>query len=194
MIPYPLQYRLKRLAFYIRLLAFGVVSAQAKEEIGKPQELVNKAQITFQHFVSDPDMGWFRNHLKDSKAILIIPQLLKGGFIFGASGGSGALLSRDGKTGKWNGPAFYTKGNATFGLQIGGEVSEVVLMIRTEKGMDALLTSSFKLGGEANVAAGPVGAGAKAATGDILAFARSQKIFGGLTIHEQSGLGLRIQQ
>lgn len=70
----------------------------------------------------------------------------------------------------------------TFGFQIGGAVDELVLMAITPRGLDAMLTSSFKLGGDASVALGPIGAGLKGATADILAFSRSKGLFGGLTI------------
>ena len=73
-------------------------------------------------------------------------------------------------------------GNVTFGLQIGAELSEVVLMVMTEKGLDSMLSTSVNLGADASVAAGPVGAGAKVATADILAFSRSKGIFAGLTV------------
>jgi len=92
------------------------------------------------------------------------------------------LLARDEKTNKWSYPAFYTMGSVTFGLQIGGEVSEIILMVMTQKGMDKMLTSSFKLGADVDVAAGPVGAGGKVATADILAFARSKGLYGGLNV------------
>ncbi len=165
-------------------LAFSAIPAWAGDDISAPDVLVVSAQKTFQDFVSDPDMTWFRNNLKKAKAILIIPQLVKAGFIIGGSGGSGTLLGNDPKKGTWSYPAFYTMGSVTFGLQIGGAVNEVVLLVMTQKGMDKLLTSSFKLGADVDVALGPVGAGtgAKGITADIYMFSRSKGIFGGLTI------------
>lgn len=144
--------------------------------------LVDKATITFKSFVSDPNMSWFKNNLCSAKALLIIPQLLKGAFIFGAEGGTGVLVAKDEHTGKWSQPAFYTLASASFGLQAGAESSPIVLMIMTNKGMDALLSTSLKLGGDVSVAAGPYGAGAKAATVDVLAFARPKGVFGGISV------------
>jgi lipid-binding SYLF domain-containing protein len=92
------------------------------------------------------------------------------------------MLARDEKLDEWSYPAFYTLGGLTFGLQIGGAVDELVLMAITPKGLDAMLASSFKLGLDASVALGPVGAGLKGATADILAFSRSKGLFGGLTV------------
>ncbi len=144
--------------------------------------LVDEATITFKSFLTDPNMTWFRKNLCSAKALLIIPQLLKGAFIFGAEGGTGVLVAKDDRTGQWSQPAFYTLAAASFGLQAGAESSSIILMIMTDKGMDALLSTSVKLGGDISVAAGPYGAGAKAATVDVLAFAKAKGIFGGISV------------
>ncbi|MGH7480362.1 MAG: lipid-binding SYLF domain-containing protein, partial [Candidatus Methylomirabilales bacterium] len=85
----------------------------------------------------------------------------------GISGGSGVLLAHDAKARKWGGPAFYTIGEASFGLQAGGQAAEVVLVALTDRGVTALLSTSAKLGADAGVALGPVGAGAEAATANL---------------------------
>ena len=147
------------------------------------QGIVDKARVTFGEFMRDDNYGWMRDHLKDAKGVLIYPQVLKAGFIFGGSGGTGVLLSRDGKTGEWSNPAFYTMGSVSFGLQIGGESAEVVLLVMSRKGMDSLLTSNFKLGGDASVALGPVGGGAKSdVTTDFLSFSKSQGLYAGINL------------
>lgn len=145
------------------------------------EALVDAATESVNTFTIDPDMEWFRDNMSKAKGVLIVPSLVKGGFIFGGSGGSGVLLIKgDGNI--WSDPAFYTMGSGTIGLQLGVEVSEIILMIMTDKGVDALLTSSFKLGGDVSIAAGPIGAGAKAQTADILAFSRTKGIYGGVNI------------
>ncbi len=154
--------------------------AQAGYE--KQQALIDRATITFKSFVADPNMTWFRNHLSSAKGLLIIPQLLKGAFIFGAEGGTGVLIARDQYTGKWSQPAFYTVGSVSFGLQAGAQSSQIILMIMTDSGLDALLSTSIKLGADVSIAAGPYGAGAKAETVDILAFSKTKGIFGGISI------------
>jgi len=111
---------------------------------------------------------------------LIIPQNIKGAFLVGGSGGSGVLLANDAKSGVWGYPAFYTLGSVSFGLQVGGEASEVILMVMTDRGMETLLTSSFKLGADVTLAAGPVGGGATAKTADILSYSRSKGAFAGM--------------
>jgi len=85
------------------------------------------------------------------------------------------------KKGDWSQPAFYTIGSATFGLQIGGEAAEVIVMAMSQKAVDSLLASSFKFGGDASVAAGPVGAGAKGnVTADFISFAKSRGLYAGI--------------
>ena len=106
---------------------------------------------------------------------------LHAGFIFGGAGGNGTLLVRD-NPGNWSYPAFYTVSSGSVGLQAGAEVAEVILMIRSQRGADAMLSNSFKVGTDASVAAGPVGAGAQVQTSDILAFSRSKGLYGGVNL------------
>src|SRR5437870_7958818 len=94
-------------------------------------------------------------------AVMIAPEVVKAGFIFGGSGGRAVTVARDEKTGKWAGPAFYTMATASVGFQAGVSVSEVVSLVMTEKCLNSLLGPSDKQGGDASVAAGPIGDGAK---------------------------------
>ena len=166
-------------------LAFFAISLQpamAADPV-EQQGTVDKALVTFRNFMADKEMDWFQKNLKGAKALLIVPNLLKAGFILGGSGGSGILVARDEKTRDWSQPAFYTLGSVTFGLQIGGESAEVIMMIRTQKALDALFTTEFKLGGDASVAAGPVGVGSSSAvTADVVSFAKSKGLFAGLNL------------
>jgi lipid-binding SYLF domain-containing protein len=109
--------------------------------------------------------------------------VLKGGFILGGSGGTGVLVVKDEKTGGWGQPAFYTIGSVTFGLQIGGEASQIVVMAMSQKAIDSLLSSSFKFGGDVSVALGPVGGGAKEnITADFISFAKSKGLYAGINL------------
>jgi len=146
----------------------------------KAEALVKNAQYTVDNFSKDHEIAWVHENIGKVKGIMIVPQEVKGGFILGGSGGNGVLLARDGD--KWSAPAFYTLGSVTFGFQAGAEVSEIVLLVMTDKGMDALKTADVKLGGEVSIAAGPVGAGAQAQTADIIAFSRSKGLYGGLNL------------
>ena len=172
----------KSICLLLVLFFFSSLNLALADDYTEAQMLVDKSSIVFKSFSEDPQMSWFHNNVQYAKAVFIVPQMLKAGFFLGGSGGSGTLLSRNMKTGSWGYPVFYTMGSVSFGLQFGGEASEIILMVMTDKGMDSLLTTSFKLGADATVAAGPVGAGAKAATADILAFARSKGAFAGVSI------------
>jgi lipid-binding SYLF domain-containing protein len=165
--------------FLISLVSVSAV--QASDQKVKAQEIVDKSVIVINSFATDPNLDWFRKKVKDAKALLVIPQSIKGAFLIGGAGGSGALVVQDGTTGNWGYPAFYTLGSLSFGLQAGAESSEVVLMVMTDRGMESLLTSSFKLGADATFAVGPVGGGAKAATADILSYSRSKGAFLGMS-------------
>jgi lipid-binding SYLF domain-containing protein len=162
------------------LLIYSPVRAA---DTAEQQGLVDKARVTFQDFMNDQDMIWLHENLPHAKGLLIVPNLLKGGFFVGGSGGSGVLIVKDEKTDTWSQPGFYTIGSVTFGLQIGGESAEVIMVVRSKKGIENLLTTSFKLGGDTSVAAGPIGAGAKAnVTADIVSFARSKGAFLGASL------------
>lgn len=147
------------------------------------QKLINDSTATFNRFVRDPDMTWIQQNLGSAKGILISPSVLKAGFIFGGSGGRAVLLARDPKTGKWVGPAFYALATASVGFQAGVQVSQAVTLVMTDKGMNALLTPSFKLGGDASVAAGPVGAGARSnIVADFVTFSRAKGVMAALNL------------
>jgi len=160
------------------------------------QGLVDRARITLNEFMRDPNYVWLRDNIKHAKGVLIVPQVIKGGFVWGGSGGTGVFLAKDEKTGNWSDPAFYTVGSVTFGFQIGGEMSEAVMLAMTHRAADSMLSSSFKLGGEVSVALGPVGAGAKAqadipgVTADFLTFAKGKGLYAGLNL-EGSVIGVR---
>lgn len=166
--------------FALAALLFASL-AQADDQ-AKANDLLSDATITFNEFVSDPNMGWFRDNVKDARALVIAPQVLKLGFVFGGSGGNAIVLVKDKQTGEWGYPAFYTAGAVTAGLQIGGELTDVIMMVMTESGMSSLLSSKFQLGVDASIAAGPVGTGSQVATVDILQFSRAKGIYGGLTL------------
>lgn len=163
-------------------LGNGVALAKGADQ----KQLVDTARHTLESFMEDPHLSWFQSHIKDAKALLIVPQSLKGAFIFGAEGGSGVLIVRDKDSGDWSNPAFYVLGGLSFGFQWGGQASEVIIMARTDGSVEKLYTSSFKLGGDASIAAGPYGAGVEGSTSanlnaDFLSFSRSKGAFAGIS-------------
>ncbi len=172
--------------FLIVALVVSQATPASANDKREATQLVEKARLTLDSFMSDDHMGAFRDLLKKAQGVLISPELLKGAFIVGAAGGNAVLLVRDKKTGQWSEPAFYTIGEASFGFQIGGQASEVMLLAMTDRGVAAFLGNSIKLGADAGVAAGPVGIGAAAATAnlsaDILSFSRSKGLYGGVSL------------
>jgi lipid-binding SYLF domain-containing protein len=117
--------------------------------------------------------------------VLIIPQLLKAGFIIGGEGGNGVLLVRH--DGRWSAPAFYSFGAGSIGLQIGAQASEVMLLLMTDRAVDAVLRNRLTLGGDASVAAGPTGRGIEASTtttfqADVYAYSRNRGLFAGASL------------
>jgi lipid-binding SYLF domain-containing protein len=167
----------------IAFIGLLIISLTSPVSASDQQALVDRARITFESFMADQNMTWLQENLHAAKGLVIVPSLLKAGFIFGGSGGSGVLIVPDAKTGKWSEPAFYTIGSVTFGLQIGGEAAEVIMYVRTQKAVDRMLTSRLKFGGDTSISVGPVGAGAKAnVVADILSFSRSRGAFAGLSL------------
>ena len=165
-------------AAVVSLSLIPVAHAQTEQ-----QKLVDRAQATLDNFIRDPQMTWLQKHLSQAKAVLIAPEVVKAGFIFGGSGGRAVLLARDPQSGTWRGPVFYTMATASVGFQAGVAASENVTMVMTEKGVNSLLATSVKLGGDASIAAGPVGAGAAGdVTTDFVAFARSKGVYGGVNL------------
>lgn len=161
-------------------ISVGSTAALAQSD---QQKLVDAADKTFSNFVRDPDMTWFHDNIGRAKGLLIAPTVAKAGFIFGGSGGRAVLIVRDGKTGKWAGPAFYTLATASVGFQAGVSVSEMINMVMSDKALNALLANSVKLGPDASIAAGPVGAGAKAdVITDLVTFSRSKGVYGGVNL------------
>jgi lipid-binding SYLF domain-containing protein len=168
----------------------------AASEKAEAQSIVDKAKGTLTSLMSDEYYTWLHQYLKTARGVVIFPQILKAGFFLGGSGGTGVLLVRNEATGTWSYPAFYTLGSVTFGLQFGGEAAEVVMVAVNQKGIESLLSSSVKLGGDVSIAIGPIGGGAKGAVtipevkADFVSFARTKGLYGGLNL-EGAVLGVR---
>ena len=157
------------------------------EEISEQQQLINKAQLTLEAFSTYPAMlAMIRDGAKDIRAIFIVPQLVRGAFVFGGAGGSGLLLVRYQETGEWSQPAFYTIGSASFGLQIGLDTSELLMLVRTDRGLKKFYSSDFRVGVDATMSLGPVGEGASlhGLTADFVSYARTKGAFVGLGLDD----------
>ncbi len=151
------------------------------------QEVVDAAYVVAEHLSTGTGQAAnVRELLHRARGILIVPELVKGGLILGGQGGEGVLLTRD-ADGGWSYPAFYTMSGGSLGLQIGVEVSKIVLVIMSEKSLEAVMRDEFKVGGEAGGAVATVGSGTETALSsqggaDIYAFAESKGLFGGVAV------------
>ncbi|MEE8145546.1 MAG: lipid-binding SYLF domain-containing protein, partial [Kiloniellales bacterium] len=175
--------RARWLVLAILATAFVILSLRPANAATAPEELVEKATLTIEKLLADPNLPELRGYVEKSQGVLIIPQLVKGGLLIGGEGGSGVLLIK-GSDGTWSSPAFFTLAAGSFGLQIGGQVSEVVFTIMNDGAVNAILDNSLKLGADASIAVGPLGKGVEASTttnlsDDIYAFSRSVGLFGG---------------
>ncbi len=162
-------------------MLIGLAPAAAKPKSEKAEELVIKAADTVTYFANDSAFEPLWETADNAKAMVIIPRSLRGGFMIGASGGNAVMLARN-DDGSWSEPTFFTIGSLSFGFQAGVEGSETVLLVMTQRGMEHMLSTTVKLGADLSVAAGPVGAGAKAQTVDVLAFSRSRGLYGGVSL------------
>jgi lipid-binding SYLF domain-containing protein len=166
------------------LVALGLGAARSAWALSEQQEIVDKSRITFDKLITSEEFSELPGYVKRAKAVLIYPELIKGGFIVGGEGGMGVLMSR-GETG-WSDPAFYTLAAGSIGLQIGGQVSEAVFTIMSQKALDAVLDNQMKFGGDMSIAAGPIGKGVGADTttnleADVYSFAKTAGLFGGVS-------------
>jgi SH3 domain-containing YSC84-like protein 1 len=152
------------------------------------QDTVKRLQSSvdvLQSIMATPDKGIPEEVLSNAKCILVVPDLIKGGFIFGGKHGRGVASCRtaDG----WSAPAFVSIGGGSWGLQIGVEGVDLVMLVMNDQGFQHLLSSKFALTGEGSVAAGPVGRHASAGTDwkmntEMLTYSRSKGVFAGLTL------------
>lgn len=151
------------------------------------EEMVQKAHISVQKVMQNDRIGeTVTEMLKQAKGVLVFPALYKGAFVFGAEGGNGVLLAK-GASGRWSYPAFYFLGSGSIGLQFGAQAAEVMLLIMTERGLNAVINQKVKIGADVNAAIGPYGVGAKAATtvnlgADILTYSINQGLFAGFSV------------
>lgn len=173
-------------------LAFGAILAlpvARADDAVDARGIVDKARITIEALGRDKNFEAMRTGLKQARAVLIFPQIIKGGFFVGGSGGTGVLLARDGDN--WHGPAFYTIGSASIGVQFGGEAAEVVILVNSQKALDGLYRNQFKLGSDASITAGPIGQGGGVTfTSDLMSFSKSKGAFAGVSF-EGSVLDVR---
>lgn len=171
----------------ILTLAAGLAAMLAASQAlaSDQSELVASATTVARHMKSDPAFAAAGDMLHRARAVLIVPALVKGGFIFGAEGGNGVLLRRNGA--RWSSPAFYSIGSASFGLQIGLEKAEIVMLIMSDRALRGIEQDEFKIGAGGGITAVTLSSGAEGATsghgGDIVVWTSGTGAYGGLTFN-----------
>lgn len=163
---------------------FSSVSLYAEDKWNNLVEEAGKVLLEVQKM---PDQSIPDNLLKNCSAIAIFPSTVSGGFIIGGKYGQGIIMVRDEESRNWSSPAIFTIGGGSFGLQIGGQATDFVLLVTNRRSVDGLLQGKFKLGADAAVSAGPVGRNAEASAdiqlkGGILAYSRSRGLFVGIRL------------
>jgi lipid-binding SYLF domain-containing protein len=167
--------------FALLLIAFWATSAMAKNE----DKIVRDSGAVLQEVMKMPEKGIPPALLKDAKAVAFFPGVIKGAFVVGGEHGRGILVVRHG--GAWSSPVFLTITAGSFGWQIGGESTDLILVFKTLKGVESLMKGKVTLGADASAAAGPVGRNAKAATdvmlkAEILSYSRARGLFAGVSL------------
>jgi lipid-binding SYLF domain-containing protein len=166
--------------------AAPLVAAVPARADARRQSLVDSCLESARKVLDGKDFPDAGRNMTTARGVLIIPELVQGGFIIGAAGGRGTLLARNGAR-DWSPPAFYGMGSGSVGFQIGAKVSEVVFILRTEKGLAAILDHKFKFGAEGGVTLVAVGVGLEGASttamgADIVAFGSSAGLFAGVSL------------
>jgi len=163
------------------LFAPGPVDAGDNPE----QELIDQARLTVEAFTTHPDMKETLRELgPQTRALFIVPDFARWGFVVGGGGGKGVLIVREPRTGFWSQPIFYNVSSLTVGAQVGAEVSEIIVVVRSQKGVEEFYGTGFKLGAGAGLATGPTGTGTSVhgLDADMVAYARKKGIFGGVAL------------
>jgi SH3 domain-containing YSC84-like protein 1 len=179
-----------KLALMLFISCLLPLCAQEKEA-----ERLRESYNVMKEILGVPDKGIPRDLLDKSECVVVFPSVKKAAFIVGASYGRGVITCRSGEEfkGPWSAPAMFALEGASFGLQIGGEATDFVLLVMNEKGANSVMSSKVKLGADASAAAGPVGRTTSAETdvvmkAEILSWSRARGVFGGISL---SGSTLR---
>ena len=179
---------MKKAMLFFAMLGIGTLcwAGSAKEDA---TERLENATTVVHEMMGMPDKGIPEEVLEHAKCVAVVPHMVKGGLIFGGKGGKGVATCRTANG--WSAPAFITISGGNWGLQIGVEAVDLVMIFQNEKGMQRLLSSNFHVGGDASAAAGPVGRHAEAGTDwkmdtEILTYSRAKGAFAGLTLEGAS--------
>jgi len=176
---------MKKLVTLVALLSLGAASAAQAETREAVQNRLDNATLVLHQIMSAPDKGVPEEVLEHAQCIAVVPHMIKAGFVFGGENGKGVATCRTANG--WSAPAFFAITGGSWGLQIGVEGVDLVMIFQGDKGMQRLEDAKFQLGADASAAAGPVGRHATADTDwklnmEILTYSRAKGAFAGLTL------------
>src|SRR5882757_1722578 len=177
---------MKKLVLALVVLGLAATSFAADDADNKAADRVKTAATVLEEIQAAPDTGIPDEVMGSAECVAVVPSMLKAGFVFGGQYGRGVASCRTVKG--WSDPAFFTVQGGSFGLQIGGQAVDLIMLVMNQRGMETLLNSKFKLGADASVAAGPVGRHAAADTdwkmrAQVLSYSRARGIFAGLELN-----------
>lgn len=177
---------MKKLIAVLVILALPVIASAQDETRAKDIERIEAAGTVLNEIMDAPDKGIPDEIIGSAQCVAVVPSMVKGAFGFGGNYGKGVASCRTDKG--WSAPAFIKIEGGSFGFQIGVQAVDVVMLIMNENGMKNLLSSKFKLGGDASVAAGPVGRHADASTdwkmrAQVLTYSRARGVFAGISLN-----------
>jgi len=177
---------MRKIVFFVAMMSLGAMSCWADQTKADTEDRLHQAGDVLRQVMATPDKGIPQEVIDHAKCIAVVPHLVKGGFIFGAEGGRGVATCRTAHG--WSAPAFFDVEGGSWGLQIGVEGIDLVMIIQNDHGMQQLLNSKFQIGADASAAAGPVGRHASADTdwkmnAEILTYSRAKGVFAGLTLN-----------
>jgi len=170
----------------LRVVLFAIMLSSVAFASEAASSRLQSAATVMDEIMAAPDKGIPSDILGSAKCVAVVPSLLKGGFVVGGAHGRGMATCRMGSG--WSAPAPLTTTGGSIGLQIGGQAVDVIMVIMNDRGMQALLTSKFKLGADASVAAGPVGRQAEGSTdwklrAEVLTYSRARGLFAGISFN-----------
>ena len=164
------------------MLVTSAFAASSKDDL---KNRLDAAKTVMDQIMAASDRGIPMNILQQATCIAVVPSMLKGAFVFGGQYGQGVVTCRTGKG--WSAPVFIRMAGGSFGFQIGGQATDLVLVAVNDRGMQDLLKSKFKIGGDASAAAGPVGRAGQASTdwkmnAELLSYSRNKGVFAGISL------------
>mgnify|MGYP001811919397 FL=1 len=165
------------------LLGCLLISPLQADDETDARETVDLAHQSLERFLAHENLDWMRENIKTANGLMLIPKMISGGFIVGGSGGHAVLFSRDTQSGKWSGPAFFKSGGISVGLQAGGKVGEILVLVRSEKALESLMENVGKFSAAGSVTAGPAGEGASTnINAELVTYGLSKGAYAGVSV------------